>query len=1303
MVESPIERVLARLENVRPSGDGKMAKCPAHDDATESLSICEKEDQLVLLHCFAGCSHEEVLDAIGMEPRDLRPEGGQEEPEAVYDYVDLEGNLQYQVVRFPGKKFRQRRPDGNGGYIWKRGEVESLLYRLPDLVNADNACPVFVVEGEKDADTLSGLGLVATTNPGGAGKWGKAYSQFLNGRSVVVVPDNDHPGRHHAEEVARSLEGIAKEVRILELDGLPNKGDVSDWTSAGGTADQLLALADAVDPIWPKAQRPGPGPAHKPSAGDRRPSQTSLLISAVEDAQFWHTKDLTPYVTLEIDGHRENHAVQSEAFRLYLTRQYFERTSEAPTRNAFEEARETLAAKARFSGEMHEAFVRVAGHEGNVYLDLGERSWLAVEITSSGWGLAAKPPVKFHRPNGMYSLPLPQRAAGVEALWRFLNVSEQDRIIMLAYLLGCLCDRGPYPVLALLGEQGSAKSTTARVVKSLIDPSKAPLRGQPKNAEDLIIAATNSWLVSYDNLSSIPVWLSDALCRLATGGGLSTRRFFTNAEEIVFEVQRPVQLTGIEEFIDRSDLMDRSIVLYLPRITEALRRTERAFWDEFAGAHPGILGLLLDWVAAALHNLPHTDLPLLPRMADFAHWVSSAETAFGYRAGDFLQAYTGNRAEACDLVVTSSPLAQAVRSLAERGPWQGTAADLLAVLDVAAEEHTRREKTWPRTASALSGKLRRLAPDLRASGVLVEFGQTSGAYSRKVITIRKDSDGGDAPTHPDAGTPTPTQQGPGASASTCPAPEEASPCVCADALTGGSVDGVARVDASPASVLIAPGAPATVHRVLETADEVERALDELCGSEAVGIDVETVGAGEEGLDPHRGRIRLIQLATPDQVYLVDARKVDPQVLRPLFDAGNTKVLFNAKFDSQFLRASSVTCDHVFDLMLADQVLHSRSFGRGLADVAKDYLGITLDKRLQVSDWSADLTTEQLAYAASDAAVLLPLWREVGKRAGDLGLEACIDLENSALPAVAWLEYSGAPFEPALWTKVADFNANASEEALSVLGRMVADLAENGMRVSTPPNWDSPKQVLALLHSLDINVERTGRDVLLTVKDKHPIVPALLEYRRLSKLASTYGHTFLKHVHPLTGRIHSDWHQVGAESGRMSSRNPNLQNLPRTEGFRSCFVAPEGRMLVTADYSQLELRIAAEIASDQTMIAAYQQGRDLHSQTAGLLLGIPPEQVDKSSRQKAKAVNFGLVFGMGVNGLVAAALEQHRVVITTSEANEFRSKFFVAYSGIRSWHQSQPTCRTTVRTLSGRCRFGVDQFNEMLNSPVQGTG
>jgi hypothetical protein len=426
--------------------------------------------------------------------------------------------------------------------------------------------------------------------------------------------------------------------------------------------------------------------------------------------------------------------------------------------------------------------VRVAECDGNIYLDLCNSSWQVVEITSEGWQIIDESPVRFRRSRGMLPLPMPQAGGSVEELRPFLNVDDDTWRLVIAWLVATLRPRGPYPALALFAEQGSGKSTTGRLLRELIDPNAAPLRAEPHDGRDLMIAANNSWCLAYDNLSHVPPWLSDALCRLSTGGGFATRELYTDQDEIIFDSQRPVLLTSIEEVATRSDLLDRCLIVWLPAIPEEHRRPEAEMDAAFAKARPRIVGALLDAVSTALRQVASTRLSALPRMADFAIWVTSSETSFGWEQGTFLTAYQGNRESANDVALEASVVARPLLDLLEvEGAWSGTASELLSTLEGRVTDQVKRQNIWPKNARSVSGHLKRLAPNLRAGGWqetfhreakqrLVHIERADASASAPIESVQRDAgrrnlndgDGHDADdADPIALSPTPHSNGDG--------------------------------------------------------------------------------------------------------------------------------------------------------------------------------------------------------------------------------------------------------------------------------------------------------------------------------------------------------------------------------------------------------------------------------------------------------------------------------------------------------------------------------------------------------------
>lgn len=744
-------QVLSGLRGFKRVGNGCQACCPGHKDDSPSLSLLRTSDGTILLHCHAGCALEDILSATHLQKRDLFPPTPQHFSElgeitALYDYHSETGTFLHQTVRFEkkvdgkrAKTFRQRRPDGKDGWIWNLQTIQPVLYRLPALFASDPSAIVYLPEGEKDADKLIGLGLIATTNPMGAGKWNPSYSAALRGRHVVMLPDNDDAGRAHVQKVVPSLKGEAASVSVLELPGLPEGEDVSWWLDNGGTLEELRQLTDQAMQTTDIPE----GKVEKEEVDEvPRKTQATRLIELVtaSGCMLFHTSEGDAYATFTIGGHEETAQLKTKSFRRWLGRLYYEVTSSTAGSQAVQDALSVLEARALYDGEKHPVFVRIARHEGDVYIDMGNEGWQVIQVTSEGWQVLDNSPVKFRRTKGMLPLPDPERGGSVNDLKPFINLSNpNDWALLSAYLVAAFRPEGPYPILALGGEQGSAKSTTARLIRSLVDPSSTPLRIEPRNAQDLMIAATNAWLPTFDNLSHIATWLSDGLCRLSTGGGFATRELYSDTEETIFEAQRPVMLTSIEDVATRGDLLDRSIILSLAPIADENRRPERALWGEFEQVRPRILGALLTAVSAALHNLPTTKLERLPRMADFALWATAAEQALGLSQGEFMGAYLENRADANNLALDAELVAGRLREFMDKvegGKWEGTASELLEGLNTFAGyiDSKKVPEGWPKRADKLSNQLRRIAPNLRQLDIDIQF-ERSGKRGR-FIKIR---------------------------------------------------------------------------------------------------------------------------------------------------------------------------------------------------------------------------------------------------------------------------------------------------------------------------------------------------------------------------------------------------------------------------------------------------------------------------------------------------------------------------------------------------------------------------------------
>jgi hypothetical protein len=557
-----------------------------------------------------------------------------------------------------------------------------------------------------------------------------------------VVFDADTAGRAGALKCAAALRAAGCDVQALDISAaVPDivGGDVDDLHRrvGAGLADALAAL-----PMLGEEKLDGDhdsGTSNRASSKTRG-SQATQLIDLADDWCLWHDSDGDPYVDIQVHGHRETHALKSRTTHDYLARCYYLKHRHVASGDAMREALLVLTGKARWDGPEHTVAVRVAGDDGAIYLDLGDADWRSIEVTAAGWRIIQESPVRFRRPRALLPLPDPVRGGALDDLREVINVRDDDDwALLMSWELSAFRPRGPYPVLDLYGEAGTAKSDLARILRSLIDPNLALLRRPPSDERDVIIAGLNGWIVALDNLSHIPPWLSDTLCRLSTGGGYGTREFYTNLEEVVVDLQRPAILTGIEALAERGDLADRTIAMMLAVIEEKNRMTEEEVWAKVRRLQPGVLGALLDAVVGGLRALPDVRLDRVPRMADFARWATACEPVLG-SPDAFTKAYDANRRAGWTVTIEASAVGAAVLRLATIAPpdgWVGSMASLLGVLSEGVPDTIRRdEKRWPRTARGLTGHLTRLAPALRAAGISVEMPDHSKRKPDRLVRIK---------------------------------------------------------------------------------------------------------------------------------------------------------------------------------------------------------------------------------------------------------------------------------------------------------------------------------------------------------------------------------------------------------------------------------------------------------------------------------------------------------------------------------------------------------------------------------------
>ncbi|OGC38501.1 hypothetical protein A2155_00460 [candidate division WWE3 bacterium RBG_16_52_45] len=480
----------------------------------------------------------------------------------------------------------------------------------------------------------------------------------------------------------------------------------------------------------------------------------------------------------------------------------------------------------------------------------------------------------------------------------------------------------------------------------------------------------------------------------------------------------------------------------------------------------------------------------------------------------------------------------------------------------------------------------------------------------------------------------------------------------------------------------------TSYELIEEQSRLNEIARELKSAPVISLDVEV-----NSLDPHSAKLLLFQLAVPDKAYLFDARHLD---LRPfqevLGDEKILKIAQNAKFDYGMLKELvGIEIVNIFDTMLAERVLTCGLTKLGdlsLVSLSRKYLGLELSKEIRKTfeNHLRDFTKKQLDYAATDVLVLFPIYEVQKARLEKERLEKIASLEFKLVPVVSEMELRGFLIDVERWRRaIDDYRRKAKEvdqkmqEELRPYSRATQkDLFGNHANVV---NLNSPSQIMEAFRRVGLDLPSTGEEIL--ARHDHPLAKLLLEYREYEKIISAFGDNLLAKINPKTGRIHPDYMQIGADTGRFACSNPNLQQIPTDSLFRSCFIASPDHKLVVADYSQIELRIMAELSEDPVFMKAFREDQDLHALTASQMFGIPLDQITKERRFQAKSINFGLMYGRGAKSL-AAQLE-----VSEEESRQLLDKYFRQYHRVKTWLDS--VAREAVRrgystTLGGRKRY-----------------
>lgn len=459
--------------------------------------------------------------------------------------------------------------------------------------------------------------------------------------------------------------------------------------------------------------------------GDGGAAAELIALVTEQGDLFFDSQADSSFVSVDIGGVSHTLAIGSKAFVEWLSFTYYSTTKtdkfpgKSASESAIKQASFALSGIAKFDGGLEQVYLRVASHNGGYYIFIGDERLQVIEVTATGWRILDKSPVKFWRPPAMQALPIPQTGGDVALLWEFINIPEDARLLVLAWIIECFRPETGFTVLALSGQQGSAKSSTQNKLRQLIDNSAVNLRAAPKSVEDTFVSAGCNWLPSFENISHLTPNMQDALCTLATGGGFSARTLYTNKEETIIEVKRPVIINSIPRVITAQDLNDRAINIECPKIAY---REEVEINEKWEAAKPAIFGGLMDLFVKTLALVPTVKLIDPSRMADFTRLGEAMAQALGHPCGVFDALYKENRADSIAVALESSPVGVAVRDMVDNhngfgdAVFYGTVKALYERLSLGAHHSG---EGWPRSPKGLSEALKRQIPALNSLGIEV--------------------------------------------------------------------------------------------------------------------------------------------------------------------------------------------------------------------------------------------------------------------------------------------------------------------------------------------------------------------------------------------------------------------------------------------------------------------------------------------------------------------------------------------------------------------------------------------------------
>lgn len=498
---------------------------------------------------------------------------------------------------------------------------------------------------------------------------------------------------------------------------------------------KLLELSLAIKPPDPEMGGDDNEP-QKESHADKL-----MRLTAHRRVEFFHTPTDTAYARIPQGGHFEIHKCRSQSFKQLLSYLMWEEEHKTPNSDALNAATNAVEGKAIHDGPCHELHNRVAWLGDDVWYDLSDSRYRAIRITQKGWEIVEQPPILFQRYQHQSSQVEPLTYGDPAKLLDYVNLRHEDqKLLFMVYIAACFIPEIAHPILHPWGGPGAAKSTMMRFVVSLADPSEEDLLIVPRNEKDLAQRLTHHWVCFFDNLDTLPDWLSDTLSRAVTGSGFSKRELFTDDNVVIYKIKRVIGLNGINIVAIKPDLLDRCVLFELERIDESNRQEEKQLWRWFERDKPAILGGFFDVVSQALRYYPEVKIDRLPRLADFGRWGEAISRAFGNAPNQFMDAYFANINSQNDEVLASNPIASCiVRMMTDpsRDEWKGSPSELLQALNAEASQLniSTKMKSWPKAPHILTRHVNELKTNLIAGGFDIETNGRNGRGTVKQRTI----------------------------------------------------------------------------------------------------------------------------------------------------------------------------------------------------------------------------------------------------------------------------------------------------------------------------------------------------------------------------------------------------------------------------------------------------------------------------------------------------------------------------------------------------------------------------------------